>query len=49
MERLSSFRGDKHSFCLVVMKFRHVGCYKLPIDDRIELSNSYFVKRSRYL
>ena len=24
MEMLSSFRGDKHEFCLVVIKFRHV-------------------------
>ena len=26
MEVLSSFRGDKHEFCLVVIKFKHVGC-----------------------
>ena len=24
MEMLSSFRGDKHVFCLVVIKFKHV-------------------------
>ena len=24
MEMLSSFRGDKHEFCLVVIKFKHV-------------------------
>ena len=23
MEKLSSFRGDKHEFCLVVIKFKH--------------------------
>ena len=24
MEMLSSFRGDKHDLCLVVIKFKHV-------------------------
>ena len=24
MKMLSSFRGDKHEFCLVVIKFKHV-------------------------
>ena len=24
MEMLSSFGGDKHDFCLVVIKFKHV-------------------------
>ena len=24
MEMLSSFRGDKHEFCLAVIKFKHV-------------------------
>ena len=24
MELLSSFRGDKHEFCLAVIKFKHV-------------------------
>ena len=24
MEMLRSFRGDKHEFCLVVIKFKHV-------------------------
>ena len=24
MEMLSSLRGDKHEFCLVVIKFKHV-------------------------
>ena len=24
MEMLSSFGGDKHEFCLVVIKFKHV-------------------------
>ena len=24
MEMLSSFRGDKHEFCLVVIRFKHV-------------------------
>ena len=24
MEMISSFRGDKHEFCLVVTKFKHV-------------------------
>ena len=24
MEMLSSFRGDKHEFCLVVIKFKYV-------------------------
>ena len=24
MEKLSSFRGDKHELCLVVIKFKHV-------------------------
>ena len=24
MEMLSSFRGDKNEFCLVVIKFKHV-------------------------
>ena len=24
MEMLSSFRGDKHELCLVVIKFKHV-------------------------
>ena len=24
MEMLSSFRGDKHEFCLVVIEFKHV-------------------------
>ena len=24
MEMLRSFRGDKHEFCLAVIKFRHV-------------------------
>ena len=25
MEMPSSFRGDKHELCLVVIKFKHVG------------------------
>ena len=24
MEMLSSFRGDKHEFCLLVIKFKHL-------------------------
>ena len=31
MEMLSSFRGDKHEFCLVVIKFMHVR--SCPIYD----------------
>ena len=28
MEMLSSFRGDKHEFCLVVIKSKHVRYHK---------------------
>ena len=28
MEMLSSFRGDKHEFCLVVIKFKHINSKK---------------------
>ena len=31
MEMLTSFRGDEHEFCLVVIKFKHV-CSCLSID-----------------
>ena len=31
MEMLSYFRGDKHEFCLVVIKFKHVRRRKLVI------------------
>ena len=32
MKVLSSFRGDKHEFCLVVIKFKHVrGCPSIDI------------------
>ena len=27
MDMLSSVRGDKHEFCLVVVKFKHVRSY----------------------
>ena len=39
MEMLSSFGGDKHEFCLVVIKFRHIrSCPSLTslIHDCIE-------------
>ena len=28
MEMLSSFRGDNHEFCLVVIKYKHVRSYQ---------------------
>ena len=43
MEMLSSFRGDKHEFCLVVIKFKHVrSCpsFDITIHDCIEWSSS---------
>ena len=39
MEMLSSFRGDKHEFCLVVIKCKHVRNY-------IYIKRSSCVKRS---
>ena len=39
MEMLSSFRGDKHEFCIVVIKFKHVAVAQaltLLIHDCIE-------------
>ena len=39
MEMLSSFRGDKHEFCLVVIKVKHVRSFQVLtslIQDCVE-------------
>ena len=32
MEMLSSFRGNKHELCLVVIKFKHVRCCPISMN-----------------
>ena len=44
MEMFSSFRGDKHEFCLVVIKFRHVrSCPSFDITVWSEVAQIFYL------
>ena len=52
MEMLSTFRGDKNEFCLVVIKFKHVlSCSRFDITYALHGVNllRYFVRGIRQL
>ena len=36
MEMLSSFRGDKHEFCLIFIKFKHVVLRMSTLDTNVD-------------
>ena len=38
MEMLSSFSGDKHEFCLVVIKFKHVHSCPIKTNSCVHLT-----------
>ena len=45
MEMPSSFRGDKHEFCLVVIKLKHVhSCQALKSLIHIKVTSKHLTK-----
>ena len=46
MEMLSSFRGDKHELCVVVIKFKHVrSCPSIVCGDIYKIVMNKFARR----